>query len=119
MALDITSKKVEHMAKELFGVHLETTAGLRYLLLPDGAKVLPNPKLTIRGCRMDLIAFRFGTETYNALTANPAYQDEVMEMRDRTDCVSMVISQGASDGATLLLSLAPMEGTTIRNILYE
>ncbi|KAK5245247.1 hypothetical protein LTS06_009299 [Exophiala xenobiotica] len=119
MALEVTSNKVEHMAKELFGVHLETTAGLRYIYLPGGAKVLPNPNFTLRGCRHETIAATFGPETYSAITASPAYQDEVMEERDRTDCVSMVISQGASDGATVLASLGPMEGTVIKTRLYK
>lgn len=34
MALEITANKVEHMAKELFDAHLETTEGLRYVCLP-------------------------------------------------------------------------------------
>ena len=119
MSIEVTENKVEHLADKLFGVHLETNAGLRYLYLPRGAKVLPNPNFTLRGCQHDTISPFFGPETYRAITANPYYQDEVKQGYDYTDCVSMLISQRASEGATFLLSLAPMEGTVIKNKLYE
>jgi hypothetical protein len=51
MALEITTDKVQHMARELFGIRLETVAGLRYVYLPGSAsKILPNPMFTLQGC---------------------------------------------------------------------
>ncbi|KAK5995961.1 hypothetical protein PT974_04381 [Cladobotryum mycophilum] len=47
IALEVTENKVEHIAETLFGAHLETTAELRYLYLPGGTRVLPNPILTL------------------------------------------------------------------------
>lgn len=119
MTIDIMDNKVEHLASVLFGVHLETNAGLRYVYLPGGAKILPNPNFTIRGCLPDQIRSTFGSEIHHGIVANPDYQDEVKQGYSRTDCVSMLISQEASNGATFLLSLAPMEGTEIKNRLYD
>ncbi|KIW37292.1 uncharacterized protein PV06_10633 [Exophiala oligosperma] len=119
MSIEVMVNKVEHLAMELYGVHLETHQGLRYVYFPGGAKVLPNPIITLQGCQPGKISPIFGPETLNAITANPDYQDEVKQGYDCTDCVLMLISQAASDGATFLLSLAPMEGTEIKNRLYE
>lgn len=119
MTLEVTENKVEYIARELFGVHLETTAGLRYVYLPGGAKVLPNPTITLRGCRYDTPESIFGPETYNAITASPAFQDDIKRSRDRTDSVSMLISHEAREGAVIFASLGPREGTLIKNKLYK
>jgi hypothetical protein len=119
LALEITDNKVEHLAAELFGVHLETTAGLRYFDIPGGIKVLPNPKLTLRGGLSDKISPIYGLETCAAIMAGPVYQEDVRQKRDRTDAVSMVVSQWASEGATLFAALAPMEATLIKDRLYK
>ncbi|KAK5043474.1 hypothetical protein LTR84_011968 [Exophiala bonariae] len=117
MALEITANKVEHMAKELFNAHLETTEGLRYICLPGGARVVPNPKFTLRGCRHDIISSMFGLETYAAVMASPPYQVEAKLGHDTTECISMVISQGANDVAIVFLSLGLREGTLIADKL--
>jgi hypothetical protein len=113
MALEITANKVEHMAKEVFDAHLETTEGLRYICLPGGAKVVPNSKFTLRGCRHDIIHSMFGLETYSAVMASPACQVEAKLGHVTTECISMVISQGADDVAVVFLSLGLREGTLI------
>lgn len=113
MALEITANKVEHLAKELFDAHLETTEGLRYICLPGGAQVVPNSKFTLRGCRHDIISSMFGLETYRAVMASPACQVEAKLGHDTTVCISMVISQGADDVAVVFLSLGLREGTLI------
>jgi hypothetical protein len=119
MSLGVMDNKVEHLASVLFGVHLESTAGLRYVYLPGGGKILPNPKFTIRGCQTDQILSIFGADIYQAIVAGPQYQDERQHGYSRTDCVSMLISQEVLDGATFLISLAAMEGTEIKNRLYD
>ena len=119
MTLEITANKVEHIGREMFQAHIETTAGLRYVCLPGGAKIVPNPQVTIQGCRHDVILHNFGTETFHAISANPAYKDEIKQGRDHTDCVSMVVPHAAHEGALILLSLAPREGTLIRDRLYK
>ena len=117
MALEITDNKVEHIAMKLFDTHLETTEGLRYVCLPGVARVLPNPKLTLRGCLHDNLSSIFGPDTHNAIMTSPAYQDEVKRGHDYTECVSMVISQGAHDGGVILLSLGLREGALIKDKL--
>ena len=119
MMLEITANKVEHIAREIFQAHVETTAGLRYVCLPGGAKIVPNPQVIIQGCRHDIISLNFGTETFHAISANPVYKDEIKQGHDHTDCVSMVVPHNAHEGAHILLFLAPREGTLIRDRLYK
>lgn len=119
MTLDITENKVEHIARELFHAHLETTEGLRYVCLPGGAKVLPNPHFTLRGCRHEIILPIFGPETSGAIMASPVYREEFRQGRNCTDCVSMVISHGAHDGGSIIVTLGLREGALLKDKLYH
>ncbi|UNI14798.1 hypothetical protein JDV02_001393 [Purpureocillium takamizusanense] len=119
MALEIMDNKIDNLARDLFDARLETTAGLRYFCLTDGAKLLPNPKFTLRGCRHDVIPVTFGPEVTSAIAASPAYQDDLKQWRGRTDCVWMVISHKANAKAELCVSMGLVEGTLIRRKLYK
>ncbi|KJZ68997.1 hypothetical protein HIM_11613 [Hirsutella minnesotensis 3608] len=119
MALEVTEDKVQHLARELFEVRLETRAGLRYVYFAGGcSKILPNPKFTLQGCRHHVILSTFGSDISNAIAASPLYQDEIRQCRDSTDCVSMVISHQAHEGALIFVSLGLWEGIQIRKKLY-
>ena len=119
MAIEITDDKVSHFARELFGVRLETRAGLRYMCsAAGGSKVLPNPKFTLQGCRRDIIPSAFGPEPATAIITSTMYQEDVRQCRDCTDSVSMVVSHRADDGAVIYVSLGLWEGTQIRKKLY-
>ncbi len=118
MALMVTNNKVQRIAKELFGAELEINAGLRYVCLSAETKVLPNPLFTLQGCRLDVISPMFGDETACAIMASLLYQEDIKQGHEHTDCVSMVISHQAVDGATLYVSLGLMEGNEIRDKLY-
>jgi len=119
MALEVTDDKVQYLAWELFEVRLETRAGLRYVCFADsGSKILPNPKFTLQGCRRKIISSTFGPEMSNAITTSPLYQDDARQWRDCTDCVSMVISHQAHDGAVIFVSLGLWEGARIKKKLY-
>ncbi|KAJ4689113.1 hypothetical protein HRR95_000480 [Exophiala dermatitidis] len=114
----VMANKIEHLAATLFGVHIESNAGLRYVFFPGGAKILPEPRLTLRGCLHREISPYFGMETYRAIAANPDFQEELKQGYDRTNCLWMVITGDASEAATFFLALAPREGTEVKNRLY-
>ena len=119
MALEITPDKVQHYARSLFGVRLETAAGLRYICI-GGAQVLPAPQFTLRGCKADIIPDTFGPEVSDAIQFSPTYQDDVVKnLRDCTHSVSMLISQQADEVAVIFLSLGLWLGTRIREELYK
>ena len=113
MSIEISANKVEHFAMQLFQAHVETTAGLRYLYLANGAKALPGPKLMLQGCRKDNLSFTFGSEICNAIITSPQYQSEVRQGLNCTESVSMQISDRAEEVGVVLLSLGLKEGTLI------
>jgi hypothetical protein len=119
MTLEVMDNKVQHIAKELFGAHVETTAGLQYVYLESGAKIVPYPRFMIQTCKREMIFSMFGSEIFDAITASSTYQDEIDRCEDGTQSVSLVISQAASDGGYLLLTLEPVKGTSIREKLYN
>lgn len=118
MALEVRPNKIDHIASELFKAHFETDGGLRYLCLPGGTNVQPNPSITLRGCRMDAILPMFGPEINDALMASPMYQDDARQVLPHTTAVTMVISSQSTEHAVIFLSLGLMEGTFIANRLY-
>ncbi|KAK1975588.1 hypothetical protein LZ30DRAFT_605288 [Colletotrichum cereale] len=118
MAIEIRANKIDHIASELFGAHLETNAETRCLCLPGGTTVLPNPSITLSGCRMDAIPLMFGPEIYEAVIAGPMYQDDAHQFLQHTAAVTMLVSQQSAEHAILFLSLGLMEGTFIANRLY-
>lgn len=119
MTLYINSNKIDNLARDLFDVHLEVHAGLRYVYFAEGAKVLPNPRLTLRGCRVDMVSRIFGSDVFDAMTASPEYRTEVMHRRGRTECVSMVISHDANHEAEVSVSMGIVKGASIREELFN
>lgn len=118
MTLTVTDDKVQHLARELFGIRLETTAGLRYVCA-SGTKILPNPKATFRGCQSGIIRSTFGDEVCSAIRTSPTYQDDARRWRDTTDAVSMIVSHAGDDGADICLRLGLIHGTQIKQKLYD
>lgn len=118
MIIAVTDNKTDHLAMKLFDVHLETHAGLRYVCLPGGAKVLPNPKIILQECALDVIPSVLGFETYIGIKANPMYQEERKLGRTKTRCVSMVISHIALESSLICVNLGLREGVLIREKLY-
>jgi len=119
MTLEITCNKVEHLARELFDAHVEATDNHRYLLLPTGLRIIPSPDLVLRGCKRHVILKVFGQDIHNAVTASPAYREEVIRGKNLTESVTMTISHKADDGAFINVSLDEKEGVRVKGKLYN
>jgi hypothetical protein len=50
---------------------------------------------------LNIITSIFGLELSQAIANSPEYQDDAKQWRGYTDCVSMVISHEARDGAVI------------------
>lgn len=119
MSLEVKDNKVQHIAKELFDAHLETTGGLQYVYLERGTRIVPSPRCTLQGCKREKILVMFGAEIDNAIRASAQYQEELHMCKIVTQSVSMVISQAAHDGGWLILVLEMGRGADIRDKLYN
>lgn len=119
LTLYISPHKIDSLAKELFGMQLEVHAGLRYVYFAqEGTKVLPNPHLTFRGCRSDVVSRVLGTEVFEAVAACAEYRREAMQRRGRTECVSMVVTHDASQEAEISVSMGIVKAISIREQLF-
>ncbi|PSN59587.1 hypothetical protein BS50DRAFT_507975 [Corynespora cassiicola Philippines] len=119
MSLEITSNKVERLASELFDVHIESTGGHRYLIFPSGLRVIPSPDLILRGCKRHAMLEWLGHDIDTAIRTSPAFKEEAEQGNPLTECISMTISNRATESAVINLSLDEKEGVRIRKKLYE
>lgn len=120
LKLEITANKVEYLARELFGAHLEADMGSRYVYLtgPTSPRAVPYPSLMLTGCRPAAVNEIFGTEIASAVFATQIHQQEVKEGRACTQCIKMIINQASSSNAEIRLALPAARGATLRDQLY-
>lgn len=120
MTLVILKNKVEHCAKTLFGVQVESTAQVRYVVYPNGVTAVRGPEITLIGCRKLAIAELFGAETNRAVDGSQ-YREREQEEQDEsaaTGCVTMAITSNPEEGAFITLYLGLSEASEIRNKLF-
>ncbi|CAN8096755.1 unnamed protein product [Discula destructiva] len=119
MRVEVKSSKIEYIARELFGAHLEAEDGSRHLYLPEGSVVIPEPRLVLRGCRIDALPLFFGTLVSNAIRASQACQKDIKEGRQHTGCVSMGIDRATESFAEIYTALRLKEGALLRETLFD
>lgn len=118
MKIEVTSSKIDHIAKELFGAHLEAEGGCRYVYLPGGLKAAPDPRLALRDCRLDRLHQFFGDPVANAIRATPKCQRDMKEGRDHTNCASMSVPAAVEDAGVIYALLCENDAAWIRETLY-
>lgn len=118
MSLAIHQNKVEYLALALFNVHVESEGQVRYVMLNEGAKLIPNPEMTLKGARDDAILRILGVEIHEAIQASRMRKKELEEGNLVTECVSMIFTDRSDEGAVINLSLGLKDGAQIQNKLY-
>ncbi|KAI0912493.1 hypothetical protein F4823DRAFT_622787 [Ustulina deusta] len=117
MEIRIAEEKVADLALEYFGVKLEIKDGVRSVRYPGGGKIEPDPSIRLRACRQDLSGI-FRGDLYEAVCTSPIYQREKIELRTRTDGVSMTISNQAREDGKLTVFLGEWRASTIKTRFY-
>ncbi|KUI64466.1 hypothetical protein VM1G_00658 [Cytospora mali] len=118
MRLEVISSKVNHIAWELFGAQLEVDKGYRYIYLPGGSRVAPDPRLVLKGCRFSPLRQFFGTQVAEAILATRLCQRDIQEGRDQTSCISMTLTSDLDGSAEIYILLRLKEGALLRDKLY-
>lgn len=118
MSLAIHQNKVEYLAFALFNVHVESEGRVRYVMLNEGAKLIPNPEMTLKGARDDAILRILGVEIHEAIKTSRMRKKELEEGNLVTECVSMIFTDRSDEGAVINLSLGLKGGAQIQNKLY-
>jgi len=119
MSLAILASKVEYLAMELFGVHLETEDGFRCVVLENGGRLVPGQDMILQGARDEAILKLFGLEASRGIAASPAREEEVRQAILATRCVTMRVSSNPNDDVMVSLNLGLEEGFRIKETLYE
>ncbi|KAF2194749.1 hypothetical protein K469DRAFT_650684 [Zopfia rhizophila CBS 207.26] len=118
MSLDIHQSKVEYLAMALFNVHVESVGQVRYIVLKDGVRLMPNPEITLKGALGKAIIDVFGPEIHGAIVASRIHKRELEEGNRATECVSMILTSSSEEGAIINLSMGLEGGAQIQNKLY-
>jgi hypothetical protein len=116
-SLAIRSNNVAFIAMELFGIHLETEDGVRCIVLPNGANIVPGPDL-LRGAQPGGVNTLLGSEISRLIAESPMRQEEVSQGILATNCVTMQVSGNPDDGGILNLNLAVEGGFEVKKKLH-
>lgn len=87
MSLAIYQTKVEYLAMSLFNIHVESAGQVRYVVLNEGAKLLPSPEMTLKGALDGAILRTLGPEIHAAIQASRMRRKELEEGNRVTECV--------------------------------
>ncbi|KAF5017292.1 hypothetical protein F66182_10790 [Fusarium sp. NRRL 66182] len=117
MEIGIAQEKVAGLAFQYFGVKLEVKDGVRSVCYPSGGKIEPDPSIKLRACQRDLSGL-FRGDLYEGAQTSPIYQREKRERRNRTDGVSMTISNQAKEGAKITVFLGEWRASAIKTKFY-
>jgi hypothetical protein len=118
MSLAIYHTKVEYLAMSLFNVHVESAGQVRYVVLNEGAKLLPSPEMTLKGSLDESIIRILGPEIHGAIQSSRMRRKEMEEGNHVTECVSMILTSRPEEGAIINLALGLKGGTNLKNKLY-
>lgn len=119
LAVEIAQEKVASYAREFFDVEVECKDGVRFVRYPRSSKIEPDPSICIRGFLPEKLLRIFkDMEECRAVYASPIYLREIAEVRERTDTVSMRLSNRAKDGATINVFLGEYRAAQIKERLF-
>ncbi|CAN9208220.1 unnamed protein product [Alternaria alternata] len=119
MSLSILPNKVQYLATELFGVHVESDAGLWYLILENGVRVLPQNEVVLQGGKEKAIEKLLGSEPSLALKKSPLRKDEVRQGKLATNCVTLRLPSNCEYDGILNLNLGLDEAFRLKDALFK
>jgi hypothetical protein len=118
MSLDILAHKVASLAMNLFGIHVETDGGLRYIVLAHGVRCVPGQEMSFQGVGADAINTLLGPHIHSWVAASPARREEVKQAIIVTRCITMQISRRPDEGAILNINMSLEGGYKTKDILF-
>lgn len=119
MTLSIFPNKVQYLAMVLFGIHLESDTGQRYVVLGNGSRVVPTHQMLLDGAEEKGSAEIFGLPTNKAVQTSCKRVEEIANASTRTKCIAMSVSRRSNDPASLSLTLGLEESHELRRLLFD
>jgi hypothetical protein len=118
MGLAILSNKVQYLAMELFGTHLETEDGFWYAVQENGGRLFLQ-EVVLQGAQDSTIAKLLGPGTNYAIAMSPVRKEVVKQVILATRCVTLRITSGYHDDAILNLNSGLEEGFRLKEVLFK
>lgn len=118
MVLTIQPNKIEYLAMALFGIHLESEAQQRYLVLQNGSRVVPSSQISLEGAEEGAIAGILGRSVNDAIRSSWQRTREIGNATHVTRCVAMQVDVKPSAPALLNLLLGLEKGVELGHKLY-
>ena len=119
LRLAIQPSKVEHIARELFELHVETEGSLRYLRCDKGGKCIPQPVLRQQGVQASSVGDFFGPMINQGVQSSSIRRDEAGQgYLTLTACVDIEISNSSADCGYLNVTMGTNVGIWVYNLLF-
>jgi hypothetical protein len=67
ISLAIYQTKGEYLAMSVFNVHVESAGQVQYVVLSEGVKLLPSPKMTLKGALNEAIIRTLSPKIHRAI----------------------------------------------------
>jgi len=116
MSLDVCESDVEHLAMLLFNAQVKWAEDVLHIVLDEGITlIIPSSEATLKGVRDEAILKVFGSEIHNAINESPIRRRELKGNKQKTECVSMILTK---NGAIINLSLGLDRSLEIEKKLY-
>ena len=121
MTLQIVPNRVEHFAKELFGVHLVAEHGQWHRPLDDEtAGMTHNDSMFFFGAKVEILEKMFGPLTRAAIEASVTRATETNEgMLKRTKCICMLVRIRSNEPAALSIVLGSEYSRKLKQLLFQ
>ncbi|KAF2812796.1 uncharacterized protein BDZ99DRAFT_381295 [Mytilinidion resinicola] len=117
MCLGIMANKIQYIAMELFGTHLETDGRLWNIFQENGGRVIPHT-VDIQDAQEKGTTKLLGAETCHAIAMSPIRKEEVKQGILDTACVTLRITSNCHDDGILSLNLGLEEGFRLKEMLF-
>lgn len=117
MKLEILPSKVQYLAMMLFGTHVETENGYRYILQANASRLFPD-NVTLQGGQAEAILELLGSWVHGAIEKCPLRIVEAREESNATSCVALRITGRDNDDAYLSITMGVDEAFRIKDALF-
>ncbi|KAF2844444.1 hypothetical protein T440DRAFT_462111 [Plenodomus tracheiphilus IPT5] len=119
MSLSILPNKIQYLAMVLFEVHIESDAGIWYVILDNGVRVLPQNEVVLQGGKEKGIETLLGPEPTRALRKSPLRKDEIRQGKLATNCVTLRLPSNCEYDGILNLNLGLDEAFRLKDTLFK
>jgi hypothetical protein len=103
----------------LFKVQVESVEEVQYISQSGGVRLMPNPKVTLKGVLDKAVINIFSFKIHDAITTYSLRKRELEEGSPITNCVLMILTGSLNKRAIINLSLGLEEGVQIQDKLYS